>query len=231
MGEVAGEVVGAELVFGVQALVAQILGPARQQGPVFLGVPGMTVYVGQGGHEDQHVAALLDRHLVLLRALPAAVDLTVAERVRPEVVRGERELPVGRARVVEDRRQHGPQQVRVQEQEERGGWVSHVNSGDAAIRKVFFGQEQRRAVEVHGELMGGDTLAEGEGTEGGELLAAGLPQVGGDLGIEFLTTGRQAQIVGLGGLEQLADPRAVPAPVGADPAVEVFDGEDIVVGK
>jgi hypothetical protein len=44
-------------------------------GPIFFGESGVALNVRQRRHHDQHVAALFDRHLVLLGALAAAVHL------------------------------------------------------------------------------------------------------------------------------------------------------------
>ena len=69
--------------------------------------------------QDQHVAALLHRHLVVLGSLPAAVDLAVRLRIRPQVVRGEREPPPLEFRVLEDGLKLRAQHARVEKQEKR----------------------------------------------------------------------------------------------------------------
>ena len=79
--------------------------------------------------------------------------------------------------------------------------------------------------------MRGDALSESKGAERGKLLAADLKQVLGDLGVEVRAAGRERVVVLRGGLEQLGDAPAVTPPVGADLAVKVFDGEDVVVGQ
>ena len=57
---------------------------------------------GDGGDHDQHVAALLDGHLVLLGSLAAAVDLSGRGGIRTQVVRGEGKFPPRRGRVIEN---------------------------------------------------------------------------------------------------------------------------------
>ena len=61
---------------GVEALLLQeagpLLGAASSAGEV-----GVALHLGQRGEQDQHVAGFLDRHLVLLGLLAAAVDLAV----------------------------------------------------------------------------------------------------------------------------------------------------------
>lgn len=78
VSEVAGEVVGAELVLGIVPLVQQIVGPELQGLPVAPRKIEIAAEFDQRAGEQQHVAALLDRHLVVVRALAAAVDLAVA---------------------------------------------------------------------------------------------------------------------------------------------------------
>ena len=82
VGEVAGEVVGAELVLGVEALGLEVLGPSGEHRPVAAGEVRVALHPRDRGHQDEHVAGLLDRHLVLFGLLAAAVDLAVGVRDR-----------------------------------------------------------------------------------------------------------------------------------------------------
>ena len=77
MGQVAGEVVGAELILGVEALLGEVLRPPGRLRPVAAGEVGVALDAGQRGQQDEQVAALLDRHLVLFGPLAAAVHLAV----------------------------------------------------------------------------------------------------------------------------------------------------------
>ena len=88
-----GEVVRAELVFGVEPLGFQECGPAGQQGPMSLGETRVPVDLRDGRHEDQQVARLFDRHLVLLSLFSAAVTLTVGFGITAQVVRRKVEFP------------------------------------------------------------------------------------------------------------------------------------------
>ena len=144
----------------------------------------MTFGAGDGGDEDEHVAALLDGHLVFFGLLAAAVDLAVGERVLAEIVRGEGELPAGERGVFEDREELGFQQLGVEEEEERGGGVDDVDGGDAAVGEVLFGEEHGVAVGVGDELVRGDGLAVGEDGDVGVVFAADFDEVGGELFVE-----------------------------------------------
>ena len=119
VGQVAGEVVGAELVLGIEALARQVVGPLGQNCGQYSLAKSALPSPCHGGDEDEQVAAFLDRHLVVLGALAAAVDLAVGEWVGAEVVRGEGPLPARQGGVVEDRLELGLEQVGLEEEEER----------------------------------------------------------------------------------------------------------------
>ena len=121
------------------------------------------------GRDDEHVARLLDRHLVLLGLLAAAVDLAVGLRIRAQVVRGEGELPPRRGGVVEHRRDRGLQQFVVQQHEDRRGRIDHIDRADAAVAEVLLAEEHRPAVGGGDELVGADRLAIGQGAEVGVI--------------------------------------------------------------
>ena len=101
----------------------------------------------QRGQQDEHVAALFHRHLVLLGALAAAVDLAVGQRIRAQIVRREGPRPAGHACVFEHRLQLRLQQARIEEQRERRARIDHVHRGDAAVAEILLG-------EVHGGAVG-----------------------------------------------------------------------------
>ena len=90
MRQVAGEVVGGKLVGGVEALVAQVVGPFGELRPVLAGEVPVAQFALHGGDQDEQVAALFDRHLVFFGALAAAVDLAVGQRIGAQIVRARR---------------------------------------------------------------------------------------------------------------------------------------------
>ncbi len=79
VGEVAGEVVGAELVFRIETLFREVVRPLGKNGPVLVGEFCVAFDLGDGGDEEEHVAAFLDGHLVALGFLTATIDLAIGE--------------------------------------------------------------------------------------------------------------------------------------------------------
>ncbi len=165
MGQVAGEVVGAELVLGIEPLVLQIFRPLLQLWPIAAGEIGVAFHLGDGREQDQQVAALLDRHLVLFRSLAAAIALAVGVRVLTEVVRCEGKLPTIGSRVVHERDEERLGQRRAEQQELRRHRIKHVGRADAAVRVVLLAELQRLAVAVGHELAGSEALAVGQGAQ------------------------------------------------------------------
>src|SRR5262245_35399669 len=93
MREVTGEVVGAKLILWVKALRLQVLGPLFELVPVKRRKISVAFHLRDGAEEQQQVPALLDRHLVLLRALATAVNLPVCFWVSAEIVRRKGKFP------------------------------------------------------------------------------------------------------------------------------------------
>jgi hypothetical protein len=148
VGQVAGEVVGAELVLRIEALRLEELGPLGQSRPVPLGEVGVSFHLCQSRQDQEHVAALLDRHLIVLGLLAAAVDLAIGHGVRAQVVRGKRELPSRRDRIVQHRHQHGLRERGAEEEQLRGCRVDHVHCGNAAVAEVLLGEPQGQALGI-----------------------------------------------------------------------------------
>jgi hypothetical protein len=84
--QVAGKVVRAKLVLRVKALSFQVVGPLLQHRPISCAEIRIALHLGQRGQQDEHVAGLLDRHLILLRAFASAIDLAVRLRISAQVV-------------------------------------------------------------------------------------------------------------------------------------------------
>ena len=105
VGQVSGEVVRAELIFGIEALLSQICGPAGQLRPIWLREIRIALHLGKRGHQDQHIAALFHRHLAVFIQLPASVYLAVCQRILTQVMRGIGPRPSTGAGII----QHGTQ--------------------------------------------------------------------------------------------------------------------------
>ncbi len=186
-----GEVVGAELVLGIHALLAEVLGPLGEQRPVLLGEVGVPFGLGDGGGQDDHVAALLHRHLVLLGPLAAAVDLAVGQRILADVVRREGQAPARQAGVLEDERQHALGQRRVQQQKNGARRIGDVHGADAAVGEILLGEEERRAVDVGHQFVRGQGLAVGQDGDLGVL--AGRRRAPGPRSVPRRTAGTFGQ--------------------------------------
>ena len=143
----------------------------------------------------------------------------------------EGELPALRGRVVQHGRQRRLGQRRAEEQEERVHRVDDVDSGDAAVAEVLLGEQERLAVGVGRQLVGGEALAVGQRREAGVLLAAGLAQVGRQLLVERLAAPLQVRIILFSLSQQVGGRRPVAAPVGTQLAAEILDGVLVVVGQ
>ena len=184
MGQVTSEIVRAKLVFGVIAFGFEIDGPLGQLRPIEAGEIRVAFHLRHRAEKQQKVAALLDRHLVLFRPLPAAVALAVGVRVLSQVMRREGELPTLRGRVAHERHHEGLGQRRPKQQELGRHGVKHVRGRDAAVAVVFLAELQRFAVGVRHELAGREALAVGQGADARVMLAARLPQVGQEFAVE-----------------------------------------------
>ena len=186
--EMAGEVVGAELVLRVKALGLEVLGPLLQHRPILLAKIGIALDLRQRGQQHQHVAGLLDRHLVLFGALTAAIDLAIGQRVSAEVVRRKRPPPARRSRVIHNRHEHGLRQRGTEQQELRRHRINHIHGADAAVRKVLLGEHERLAVGVGDHFVRRVTLAIRECANPRILLPAGFGERGHQVSVELLAT-------------------------------------------
>ena len=231
MGEVAGEIVGAELVFGIEALVLEVSRPLLQRRPVEPGEIRVAFHLGQGAEQQQQVPAFLDRHLVVLGALATAVNLAVGVRILAEVMWGEREAPAVGGGVVHERDEERLGQRRPEEQELRRHRIEKIRGADAAIAVVFLAELEGLAVGVRHELAGGEALAVGQGDDARVLLAARLDHVGPQLGVEGFAALDQVRIIAGGRLEQVSRLPAIAPPVRTQIALHVLDRIQVVVGQ
>ena len=107
MGEVPRKVIRAELVLRIDPFFLKVAGPLFQCLPIQACEVRITFHLSDGSHENQEVAAFLDRHLIIDSALAIAINLAVGLGIGAEIVRGERELPALTCRVVHERNQKG----------------------------------------------------------------------------------------------------------------------------
>ena len=109
--EVSCEVVGAELVSGIEAEPPEVFRPLRHRRPPLLGETGVPLLLRERRERDEHVAAFLDRHPVRIAIWPAVtvvphpVDLPRRERILSYVVRRIVVRPPARGRVFKNRTQ------------------------------------------------------------------------------------------------------------------------------
>ena len=189
-------------------------GPLLELRPIVAGEIGVAFDLGDRGHQDQQVAAFLDRHLVLLGALAAAIDLAVGLGIGAEIVRRERKLPAIAGRVIHERHDKRLGERRAEQQKLRRHRVEHVGRGDAAVGVILLAELKRLAVGVGDEFAGGKTLAVGERCNRGILVAAGAEQVGRQLFVELTAGGDQLLVIASGLDEQPLGVESVSSPVG-----------------
>src|ERR1035441_1829673 len=133
----AHEVIGAELVLRVQAVLLQILCPLGQLRPPRRNELRIAFGLRDGVTKQKHVAAFLHRHSF------AAVVTTGDERIRAQIVRRIRELPVGGGGVHQDVNKRRLSQRGAEQNQHRIHWIKHVHGGDVAVARVLFGEVER----------------------------------------------------------------------------------------
>src|SRR5436190_13077997 len=121
--------------------------------------------LGQRSKQQQHVAALLHRHLVFVGSLSPAVNLAVRFGVSAKVVRSKGKMPPARSCVLHQRTQLSLHQLRVEKEEKWGGWIDHINGGNAPITEILFGKQHWLSVNIHGQLMRRNGLPKCQGSQ------------------------------------------------------------------
>ncbi len=235
MAEHAGEIVRAELVAGVVSGLHEVVGPLGQQGPVLAGIAGIALGLGERPHEDQHVAAFLDRHLGLddvqgLVLVPVAIGLAVGERIGAEIVRGEGIRPIRTGAIGEVGIQHGADQRGVEGEEHRGGRVGHIDGCDAAIGEILLGEQQRLAGGACGELVGRDGVTPAQREQRGVSLAGQGRGARGEIRLERDATLANAVALAPGELHHRDRLQPVAPPPRPQPLAEQLDGPFVVIG-
>ena len=225
MRQLAGEVVGAELIFGILAILEGIESPLRQSAPVLLREACVRALLQHRRGQQEHVAALLQRH-------PVAIVLAVGIGIHAHIVGCPDLVPVAALGIVEYEVQQGLRDLGVIAQEQRDGGIGHIHGAGASVGEVLLGDEIQVVVPSCYELVGGNGLPVCEGAEVGVLLSSGLGGLLDEAVVEGVQAvaelgpflGRLCHLLGNG----IA---AGGVPVGAQLLPEELDGIDVVVGE
>ena len=220
---VSGEVVRAELVGGIQTVLHKVVGPCRQGIPMLERILGASLHLADRSREDQHVAALLDRHV-------AAVGLAVGQGVGDDIVCREGFGPLAALGVVEYEVEQGLRQLGVVVEEQRRRGVGDIDRTDRAVAEVLLREPCQLALRRLDEFVCGDSLTVGQSAEFGILFSAGGVCLLHKLGVERgAALHERLVILGCGG--ELLGYRAVAVavPVGADVLTEILYRIDVVV--
>ena len=224
VGQVAHEVVGAELVLRVQAVLLQVICPLRQLRPPRRDEFRIAFRLRDGIAEQKHVAAFLHWHAL------AAVVATGDKRIGAQIVRRIRELPVRGGGIHQDVNERRLGQGGAEQYQHRVHWIEHVHGGDIAIAGVLFGEVERLLVRVGGDAAGGQRLTVGQRRNLGVAGATCFGQVRHELAVELLAALDQARIIPLRGRKQVGRRRAIAPPVGPQLLAVVPDGINLVIG-
>jgi len=224
-----GKIVGAELVVGIEAFGRQILGPARDGRPPLCGKVRAVLDVRERAETDQHVAALFDRHLVLLAPLAAPVALTVAQRVLADIVRREVERPARVRGVKQDGRERGTRQRGAQQREVRQLRIEDIDGPHAAVAGVLLGKIERLAVRIGDQLAGRERLTVGQRRQRGVFLAADACEVGHQRSVERRHARVKRRVIALRRRQHVGERESVPPPPCLERAVEEHHRLDIVI--
>lgn len=174
VGQLAREIVRRELVRGYLGVVNQVARPAGEQGPVVRQPLVVAAALRVGEHHDDHVAALLQGHgLVVARV--------VAQRARvpAEVVHRPRVGVAAALLVLEQRVERPPDEVRVQVHHGREGGEDDVDGLDVAVGANLLHKHLDLVPGAH-DLDRAVELAERERGDGGVVVAGGPFRVGGN---------------------------------------------------
>ena len=146
-------------------------------------------------------------------------------------MRREWKSPARHAGVVKNWPELPFQEAGIEKQKERRTGIGHVHGVDGTVREVFFRKEQRRAVDIGGQLVSGDSLPISEPAKLCVGIATGRDKVGGELPVKLRGTLLKGLVVPQGPLQEIGGFGAMAAPVRAQLAVKVFNGIEIVIGE
>ena len=227
MREVSGEVVGAELVPGIEAEPPEVFRPLRHRRPPLLGEAGVPLLLRQRRERDEHVAALLHRHpvrvsvrLAGLGVCPHRVHLARGERILPEVVRRIVVFPLVRRGVLEYRAQRGAGEFGRGVEQKRQLRIEYVHRSNAAVRAVLLRKVHKLPAGSRHELARGKALPPRERAEPRVFLAAAPPERRHKRGVLRLGVLTHRSVCADRILQHLLKALSVPAPVCGQVAVE-----------
>ena len=129
----AGEVIGTELIGGMQTVLYQVVNPDGHHIPVRLYVSRVTVEFADFGSQGKHVTGLLEGHI-------ATIYLLVSQRILAQVVSGEGLGPTAALAIVEDRGHHGLLQVGIVAENQRSLRISKVNGVHTTVGVILLGE-------------------------------------------------------------------------------------------
>ena len=229
VSEMSGEIIRAELVFRIVSFFHQVIGPRFQRFPVLADERRIVMELDQCGGEDQHISALLHRHLIFLHLFTASIDLSVCERIGSEIMRSKRELPEPGLRIIQNRNQHPLQQFRLTEKKQRRGRIRHIHSCNAPVGEILLGEKQRPPLDIRDQFMRSNRLTERPRAEIRIFLTANTFRIVHQLGIEagalfferFLLPHRNGKQFGKRGRFH--------CPVPGKSAFKIFNGKEIMI--
>ena len=129
--KVSGKVVCTKLIFRIEPILSQIIGPGCQYIPVFLRIVGISFDNGDGCTQDQHISRFLDRHI-------STVCLAVSQRISTYIMCSERLIPFSAFAIIEDVVHQTFCQFRIVYQEQRSRRISDIHRTDRTVAEVLF---------------------------------------------------------------------------------------------
>ena len=247
--QMAGKVVGAELLARILAVFDQIAHPLVQQAAILLGESAIRAVGLRGRQHHQHVAALLHRHLIFeivhrrargeevvgRRGLSVVrvrrgVDLTGGAGIAAHVVGREIVCPDGHGGELQHRAAQRVDQLRRVLQEQRNGRIAHVHGSDAAVGVVLLGQKRHIAAGRGDELVGAQSVPPRRARQRLIVLAEGRG-IGQHARVRLGAAPKQRVELLRGLANRVGDLRAVSAIPRLAQVAEVVDGGNVVVGN
>ena len=139
------KVIGAKLIFGVVAVLYEVICPRLQKLFVLFCQGAVAVSTCCGGDSKNGIATLLNGHLVFERV--AAVNLTVAKRILSAVVRCKRILPSLALGIIKDGAHHTAHEFGIVNKIQRNRRIRNVERCHASVGEVLLGEEHHFAVD------------------------------------------------------------------------------------
>ena len=150
--QMAHKIIGAQLPIRVCAEVHQIVRPLIQQCLMLPDKCPIRQHGKQRRRQQQHIPALLNRHLPL-RHGAVAVYLPVKNGIGAHIMGGKGERPALAGGKPEHRAQHALNQRRIVQQKHRHGGVADIHRSSAAIGEALLRDIQQLAVFIHHQLV------------------------------------------------------------------------------